>query len=83
MTRNLGKNMCAVQRKELERGKGRGIGSNLNLELQSNSTDQTDLTCFGFFSDTAPDKGLCIPLVGAKHVRAIMDAQDGHLISIL
>lgn len=37
----------------------------------------------GFSLEAPSDERLLIPLVGGKHVRAVMDAENGHLVSVL
>ncbi len=36
-----------------------------------------------FSFDAPPDESLLVPLVGGKHVGAVMDTKDGHLLGVL
>jgi len=40
-------------------------------------------SCPGFSLETTLDESLCVPVTGRKHMRAIMDTEDGHLLCIL
>lgn len=40
-------------------------------------------SCSGFSLETPSDESPLVPLAGGKHVAAVMDTKDGHLLSVL
>lgn len=56
---------------------------NNSNEFNSCSGGKTVGSCHGFSLATSFDEFPLVPLVGGKHLAAVMDAEDSHLISVL